>query len=304
MGPTLLVLAAGMGSRYGALKQIEPFGPDGETLMDYSLRDALEAGFERAVFVIRREFEAVFLEKIVRRYEKRVHVEYVFQEMSDLPAGFSAPFERQKPWGTAHAIWAARTVIREPFASINADDYYGKTTFRLVARHLTRPPVGGRVPEYCMAGFRVDQTLSEHGAVARGMCEVDGQGFLKSVAERTGVEQSDGNIKFMDETGCIHLLKGDETVSMNVWGFQPLVFEQLGRHLSKFLKAHNRTRDTSEFYIPAAVDLILKEKAARVRVLPTPDHWFGVTYQDDRPRVAAALREMAERGEYPRPLWG
>jgi hypothetical protein len=304
MQPTLLILAAGMGSRYGGLKQIEPFGPGGETLMDYSLYDALQAGFERVVFVIRRDFESDFREKVMSRYEKRIHVESVFQEISDLPAGFSTPFERTKPWGTAHAVWTARQAVKEPFASINADDYYGRNTFRLVAGHLTRPAPGGRVPEYCMAGFRIDQTLSEHGAVARGLCEVDRQGFLKAVTERTGVECSEGVPKFMDEAGCLHILKGDETVSMNIWGFQPGVFDQIGRHFAKFLKAHNRTRDTSEFYIPAAVDLILKEKAARVRVLPTPDSWFGVTYQEDRPRVVRALREMTERGEYPSPLWG
>jgi UTP-glucose-1-phosphate uridylyltransferase len=304
MQPTLLILAAGMGSRYGALKQIEPFGPNGETLMDYSLYDALQAGFERAVFVIRRDFEASFLETFGRRYEKHVHVEYLFQELSDLPSGFSTPFERQKPWGTAHAIWTARTMIKEPFASINADDYYGKTTFKLVAQHLTRPSAEMRMPEYCMAGFRIDQTLSEHGAVARGICEVDGQGFLKGVTERTGVEKSEGTAKFMDETGCVRILKGDEIVSMNIWGFQPAVFDQLARHFTKFLKVHNRTRDTSEFYIPAAVDNIIKEKAARVRVLPTPDSWFGVTYQEDKTRVVAALRGMVERGEYPSPLWG
>lgn len=304
MGPTLLILAAGMGSRYGGLKQLDPFGPNGETIMDYSVHDALAAGFEKAVFVIRRDFEPEFREKVMRRYEKRLHVECVFQEITDLPPGFPPPFERSKPWGTAHAIWSARHVVKEPFASLNADDYYGKTTYALVARHLTRPAANDRVPEYCMAGFRLGQTLSDHGAVARGLCEVDEKGYLLGVTERTGVEKSEGLAKFVDESGCIRILKGDETVSMNFWGFQPGVFDQIGRHFARFLKAHNRTRDTSEFYIPVAVDQILREKAARVRVLPTPDPWFGVTYQEDKPRVVKALREMTERGEYPSPLWG
>jgi len=304
MNPTLLILAAGMGSRYGGLKQIEPFGPNGETLMDYSLHDALEAGFEKVVFVIRRDFEASFREAVGMKYEKRTHVEYVFQEIADLPAGFSQPFERSKPWGTAHAVWAAREVVHEPFASINADDYYGRNSFKLVAQHLMRPAATMRIPEYCMVGFRILQTLSEHGAVARALCEMDDQGFLKAVVERTGVEKSNNTAKFIDETGCLRILTGDVTVSMNLWGFPPSVFEQLARHFTKFLKMHNRARETAEFFIPLAVDGILKERSAKVRVLPTPDTWFGVTYQEDRPRVVAKISEMVERGDYPSPLWG
>lgn len=304
MNPTLLILAAGMGSRYGGLKQIEPFGPNGETLMDYSLYDALRAGFEKVVFVIRRDFEADFRESVGRKYEKKTQVEYVFQELTDLPPGFTFPIDRPKPWGTAHAVWAARSVVKEPFVSINADDYYGRTSFQLVAQHLARPSASQRVPEYCMAGYRLSQTLSDHGAVARALCEVDGRGFLKNIIERTAIEASEAGPKFMDETGCLRILKGDEIVSMNIWGFPPSVFGQLERHFAKFLKTHNRSRETSEFYLPVAVDQILKEKSAKVRVLPTPDPWFGVTYQDDRAPVVRNMRGLVERGEYPSPLWG
>ncbi len=303
MNPTFLVLAAGMGSRYGGLKQMEPFGPNGETLMDYSLFDALHVGFGRIVFIIRRDFEAEFREAVGRKYEKRVPVEYVFQENSDLPPGFSMPFERKKPWGTAHAVWAARSVVKEPFAVINADDYYGRNSLKSVAEHLRSPAAVSQKPEYCMVGFRILQTLSDHGAVARGVCEVDEQGYLKAVVERTRVELSDGKPKFMDETGCVRILKGDEVVSMNIWGFPPSFFDPLTRHFTQFLKWNNRTRETSEFFIPLAVDGVLKEKTAKVKVLSTPDSWFGVTYPEDRPRVVQKIREMVERGEYSSPLW-
>jgi NDP-sugar pyrophosphorylase family protein len=280
MNPTLVILAAGMGSRYGGLKQLDGFGPSGETIMDYSLHDALRAGFAKVVFVIRRDFESGFREAVGRRYEGRVAVEYVFQELGDLPAGFTAPAARAKPWGTAHAIWCARRAVAEPFASINADDYYGKRSFGAVAEHLMR---GG--PDYCMVGYPILQTLSEHAPVARAICKIDHDGYVEALVERTDVERS--------------RVAGDEVVSMNFWGFRPPVFEQLERHIARFLEADSRVAERAECLIPAVVNQLVQERAARVRVLPTSDTWFGVTHPQDKLGVMNAIRAMVERGEYP-----
>ena len=302
MHPTLLILAAGMGSRYGGLKQIDHFGPNGETIMDYALYDALAAGFAKVVFVIRREFESDFRAVAGSKYEKRVSIDYVFQELIDLPPGFAVPSGRTKPWGTAHAIWCARQAVREPFLSINADDYYGRNSFKTVAEHLMRPRVG-RLPEYCAVGYPILQTLSEHGTVARAICEVDEKGFLKGMVERTRVERSGDNVRYVDEAGAARFLKGDEVVSMNMLGFYPSVFDQLERHLTRFLEAQKHSVDNSECLIPVAVNEILKEKAARVRVLPTSDAWFGVTHAKDKPGAIEIIRELVKRGEYPSPIW-
>jgi hypothetical protein len=302
MNPTLLILAAGMGSRYGGLKQIDRFGPSGETIMDYALYDALAAGFAKVVFVIRHDFEADFRALVGSNYENRVSVDYVFQEFDELPPRFAVPSGRTKPWGTAHAIWCARQAVREPFLSINADDYYGKNSFKMTAEHLMRPG-GGRLPEYCVVGYPVLQTLSEHGAVARAICEVDAEGFLRALVERTRVERSGDIGRYVDEAGSVCVLKGDEVVSMNMLGFLPSVFDQIERHLTRFLDVQNRTRDNSECLIPVAINEILKEKAASVRVLPTSDAWFGVTHAKDKPGAVASIREMVARGEYPCPIW-
>jgi Nucleotidyl transferase len=304
MNPTLLVLAAGMGSRYGGLKQIDPFGPSGETIMDYSVYDAVRAGFAKVVFVIRREFESAFRAAVGDKYGSRISVDYVFQQLDDLPPGFTVPSGRTKPWGTAHAIWCARRAIAEPFVSINADDYYGKNAFKAVAEHLARATIGdGRVPEYCMVGYPILQTLSDHAAVARAICEVDDEGFLEALVERMKVERSAGSARFVDEAGAAHVLGGDEVVSMNFWGFTPSLFDQLERHLVRFLETQGRARENSECLIPVVVGELLKEKAAKVRVLPTSDAWFGVTHPEDKPDVMKTIREMVERGEYPSPLW-
>jgi UTP-glucose-1-phosphate uridylyltransferase len=305
MNPTLLILAAGMGRRYGGPKQIDRFGPSGETIMDYALYDALAAGFAKVVFVIRHDFESDFRAVVGGKYENRVSVDYVFQELDDLPPGFTVPSGRTKPWGTAHAIWCARRCVQEPFVSINADDYYGKSAFGAVAQHLMRPAVENpeRLPEYCMVGYPVLQTLSEHGAVARAICEVDEEGFLKVLVERTHVERSGDTGRYVAEAGKVCVLQGDEVVSMNMWGFSPAVFDQLERHLTRFLEVQTRTRDNSECVIPVALNEILEEKAARVRVLPTSDAWFGVTHAKDRLGAIESIREMVKRGEYPSPIW-
>jgi NDP-sugar pyrophosphorylase family protein len=302
MKPTLLVLAAGMGSRYAGLKQIEGFGPSGETIMDYSVHDALAAGFGKLVFVIRRDFEAAFREAVGRKHERRVAVDYVFQQLDEIPPGSELPPGRTKPWGTAHAIWCARNAIAEPFASINADDYYGKQAFRLVAEHLGRPQ-GDGTPIYAMVGYPIVETLSDHAAVTRALCEVDGQGFLAALVERMKVERKSGGARYHDEAGDTQPLRGDEVVSMNFWGFTPEVFGQIERHLGRFLEAQLRAPSNGECLIPVVVGELLRERAARVLVFPTPDRWFGVTHPEDKPGVMQMIREMVARGDYPSPLW-
>jgi hypothetical protein len=303
MKPTLLILAAGMGSRYGGLKQIDRFGPSGETITDYALYDALAAGFAKVVFVIRHDFESNFRAAVGSKYENRVSVDYVFQELDDLPPGFAAPAGRTKPWGTAHAIWCARRCVKEPFVSVNADDYYGKGAFKAVAKHLMQPGVTSLLPEYCLVGYPVLQTLSEHGAVARAICEVDEEGFLKALVERTGMERSGDTGKYVDEAGTVRVLTGNEVVSMNMLGFSPAVFDQLERHLIRFLHVQKQIQDNSECLIPVVLGEILAEKAAKVRVLPTSDAWFGVTHAKDRPTAIETIRAMVARGEYPSPIW-
>jgi hypothetical protein len=303
MKPTLLVLAAGMGSRYAGLKQIDRFGPGGETIMDYSVHDALAAGFGRVVFVIRRDFEAAFREAVGGKYERRIAVDYVFQQVDDLPAGFGVPAGRTKPWGTTHAIWSARRAIGEPFVSINADDYYGKRPFVALAEHLAKTATAAGLVEYCVAGYPVLGTLSEHAAVTRAICQVDRDGFLQALVERTKVERTSGGARYLDEAGRAHTLSGAEVVSMNFWGFTPTVFEQLERHLVRFLEAQRGGATNAECLIPVVVGELIQEAAARVRVLRISDRWFGVTHPEDKPIVMSTIREMVARGEYPSPLW-
>jgi NDP-sugar pyrophosphorylase family protein len=303
MKPTLLILAAGMGSRYGGLKQLDRFGPNGETIMDYSVHDALGAGFGKVVFVIRREFESAFRQAVGDRYASRVPVEYVFQQLDDLPPGFTVPSGRTKPWGTTHAIWSARRAISEPFVSINADDYYGKTSFKIVAERLMQPPSSGSVADYCMVGYPLLQTLSAYAAVTRAICQVDDSGFLEALVECSKVERDGDGARYVDGAGKVHHLGGDEVVSMNFWGFTPSVFGHLERHLAQFLELQGAAPGTSECLIPVVVDELLKEKAATVRVLPTSDLWFGVTHPEDKPTVTTTIHEMVTRGEYPSPIW-
>ncbi len=303
MKPTLLVLAAGMGSRYAGLKQIDGFGPSGETIMDYSIHDALAAGFGKVVFVIRRDFEAAFRAAVGSKYERRIAVDYVFQELGELPPGFSAPAGRIKPWGTTHAIWCARRAIAEPFVSINADDYYGKRPFAAVAEHLARAAGRAGVPEHCMVGYPVGETLSEHAAVTRAVCQVDAAGFLEALVERMKIERADGGARYFDESGAPHTLPGDAVVSMNFWGFFPSVFEHLEAHLARFLAAAGAGPGNPECLIPVSVGEMIRAGAAKVRVLPTTDRWFGVTHPQDKPGVVRTIREMVDRGDYPSPIW-
>jgi hypothetical protein len=294
--PTLLVLAAGIGSRYGGLKQMDPIGADGETIVDYSIYDAIRAGFRRVVFVIRGDIEAQFREVIGARFEKRIAVEYIFQELDKLPPGYSLPLKRTKPWGTGHAILMAADVVRGPFAAINADDFYGANSFRILARHLRSDDAN-----FAMVGFILRNTLSDFGSVARGLCRVTDGGFLESVTEMTKIHRHGGDVTASTPDGTVLRLTGDETVSMNMWGFTPALFGELRERFTEFLKSHGHD-EKSEFYIPSAVNEIVQVGHARVKMLQTPDSWFGVTYREDRPRVINSIRELIERGVYPEKL--
>ena len=296
--PTLLVLAAGMGSRYGGLKQIDPVGPAGETIIDYSIFDAMRAGFGKLVFVIRHDIESAFREAIGARFEKRLPVEYVFQELDKLPPGFSVPPNRKKPWGTGQAILMAEEAIREPFAAINADDFYGAASFRVLAEHLR-----SGTSDYAMVGFVLRNTLSEFGSVARGACRVGPDGYLEGVTELTKIEKDGAGAKYVDASGAVQRLSGDEPVSMNMWGFTQGVFAHLREQLIEFLKKNGRD-EKAELYIPTVVNELIQTRRERCKVLRTTDSWFGVTYREDRPFVVEGIRALIARGDYPKKLWG
>ena len=292
MSFTLVVLAAGMGSRYGGLKQIDPVGPSGETVLDYAVFDALRAGFTRVVFVIRRDFEALFREGIGARYAGRAIVDYVFQSLDALPPGCALPPAREKPWGTGHAVWCVREAISGNFAVINADDFYGADSFAQLANFLGSRKA--REPEFAMVGFRLSNTLSEHGSVARGVTTAGPGGELRTIVEETGISAG--------EVGAGRKFSGDEIVSMNCWGFTPALFPGLDAQFCAFLAARG-DEPKSEFYLPAAVSAMIARGEASVRVLPTESTWFGVTYRDDKPRVEAAISELIRAGLYPATLW-
>jgi hypothetical protein len=294
--PTLLVLAAGMGSRYGGLKQIDPVGPNGEAILDYSIHDAMRGGFGKVVFVIRRDIEEAFKRTIGVRYANRLPVEYVFQELNKLPSGFSVPAGRTKPWGTGHAILMAADAIKEPFAAINADDFYGATAYRVMGEHLRSGSA-----DHAMVGYVLRNTLSEFGSVARGECQAGTTGYLESIVELTKIEKDGAGAKYSDGSGVIHKLSGNELVSMNFWGFTPALFGQLGELFVEFLKEHGK-EEKSEFYIPMAVGSLIHSGRARCKVLSTPDSWFGVTYREDRPRVVESIRALVASGAYPAKL--
>ena len=296
---TLLVLAAGMGIRYGGLKQLDPMGPSGETLLDYSVFDALRAGFERIVFIIRRDIEAEFREKIGARYKGNVAVDYVFQQLDLLPNRFSVPADRKKPWGTAHAVWCAREAVTEPFAAINADDYYGRETYEVIGRFLKS--AAPESPRFAMAGYRLDHTLSEHGSVARGVCEVDAKGQLVTISECTGMERVGSEILQKEADGSVRKFRGDEPVSMNFWGLTPAIFPLIEGRLVAFLSA-NSSDPKAECYIPVAIGEMIALGQATLNVLPTDAEWFGVTYRDDKPQVMQALKRLHSEGVYPTSL--
>lgn len=300
MKPTLFVLAAGMGNRYGGLKQLDPLGPHGETIMDYSIYDAINSGFGKVVFVIRKDFEQDFREKILSKYEGHIPVEVVFQSTDKLPEGYTCPADRTKPWGTNHAVLMGREVINEPFAVINADDFYGRDAFRVIAQELSRPR--DSKGDYCMVGFRVGNTMTENGSVARGVCQTK-DGLLTSVVERTAISYDEnGNIVFTDENGELQTLDPATPVSMNLWGFTPDYFDYSDREFRNFLDRDINT-PKAEYFIPLAIDTLINSGEATVKVLDTDSRWFGVTYAADRPGVVEKFAELHSNGTYPEKLF-
>ena len=291
MSFTLVILAAGLGSRYGGLKQLDEVGPRGETMLDYSVWDAVRAGFDRVMFVIRRDFEAKFRAQIGAKYTSAVRIDYAFQTLDSLPSGFMVPAGRTKPWGTGHATWCARTAIKGSFAVINADDFYGQDSFTQLAAFLRSNANGAASqPLFASVGFRLANTLSENGAVSRGLCGVRDDGLLDSVTEHTGIRS--------ENVGPGLAFSGQEVVSMNCWGFTPALFPALGRRLEDFLRKHSAD-PKAEFYLPAAVSDMIATGEAKVQLLPTNAMWLGITYREDRPRVMAALAELERAGRDP-----
>ncbi len=285
---TLVVMAAGMGSRFGGLKQMEPITADGRVLLDFSVYDAKKAGFTKVVFVIKNEIADDFIEIVGKRIEKMIKVEYVYQELDDLPEGFSCPSERTKPWGTAHAILCCKDVVKEPFAVVNADDYYGRTAFKKIYDELTKDS-----GDYCMVGFRLENTLTENGYVSRGVCEVEG-GYLKKVTERTKII----DCKFTEDDGKTWTtLPPDTVVSMNLWGFKPDVFGYIENGFKNFLK-ENIEKPKAEYYLPLIVTELIDSDTKKVKVLTAEDKWYGVTYKEDKEKVVKALGEMVSKGYY------
>jgi len=299
MKPTLFVLAAGMGSRYGGLKQIDGLGPNGETIMDYSVFDAMRAGFGKVVFVIRHDFEDDFRRVVVSKYEGKVPCEICFQSVDKLPEGYTLNPERTKPWGTNHAVLMARDIIHEPFAVINADDFYGRESFQVLADFLHS--VEGKQGEYCMVGYRVCNTLSENGSVSRGICSTDENGFLTGVVERTHIEEVGRKIVFTED-GKDTVIDPMSPVSMNMWGFTPEYFQYVDEAFRAFLDAHGQELK-AEFYIPTLVNDLIQAGRATCRVLDTPSRWFGVTYPEDRPQVVMKINTMIQEGIYPAKLF-
>lgn len=301
MKPTLFVLAAGMGSRYGGLKQLDGLGPNGETIMDYSIFDAIRGGFGKIVFVIRKDFEEDFRKKIISKYENHIPVEVVFQSIDKLPEGFTCPAERVKPWGTNHAVLMGKEVIREPFAVINADDFYGRDSFAVIGKFLSELPEGAK-NTYCMVGFRVGNTLSESGTVARGICSTDENRHLTTVVERTEIMRINGVVSYKDENGEWVGIEDNTPVSMNMWGFTPDYFNYSEEYFIDFLK-ENIDKPKAEYYIPLMVNRLINDGTATVEVLDTTSRWFGVTYAADRQGVVDKLQTLADSGEYPSKLF-
>ena len=299
MKPTLFLLAAGMGSRYGGLKQLDKLGPNGETIMDYSIYDAINAGFGKLVFVIRKDFEQDFRDIVLKKYESKIPCELVFQALDALPEGFTCPADRQKPWGTNHAVMMGKDVIKEPFAVLNCDDFYDRDAFQVMGKFLSELPEGS-TGKYAMVGFRVGNTLSESGTVSRGVCEKNEQNLLTSVVERTKIQRLDGVVKYQDDNGEWVAISDNTPVSMNFWGFTPDYFQHSVEYFKEFLAdPKNMENLKSEFFIPLMVDKLINDGTATCEVLDTTSQWFGVTYPEDRPEVVARFAKLGEDGIYP-----
>ena len=304
MKTTLVVLAAGIGSRFGGgIKQLTPMGPNGEIIMDYAIYDAKRAGFDKVVFIIRKDLEQDFKSIIGDRIAKVIETDYAFQEIDDLPAGFSVPEGRKKPWGTGQALLSVRGKVNEPFVVINADDYYGPEGFRAVHKYMTEEmDLTGEKLDMCMAGFILKNTLSDNGTVTRGVCEVDERHMLKSVRETFEIRMTEEGLQAKDGAGNPVSLTPEQYVSMNMWGLPPQFLDVLAEGFPTFLKAHG-TELKSEYLLPSIVDSCIQSGRGSVKVLPTHDKWFGVTYQEDKPTVIAAIRALIESGRYPEKLY-
>lgn len=298
--PTLLVLAAGIGSRYGGLKQLDQLGPSGETIIDYSIYDAIRCGFGKVIFIIRKQIEQEFISFFGTRYGNAIEVDYVFQEIDKLPAGFNVPAERTKPWGTGHAVLMAKDKIKEAFAVINADDFYGKGAFEALAGFFSKTEPQSK--EYALAGYRIANTLSEHGGVSRGVCECNDDGYLVTVTEIKNIHKSHKHIAYPDEKNQLIFLPSETFVSMNTWGFFPDIFEDFEKMFIEFLQK-NQDDSKAEFYIPTVADTLIQSGKARFKVLDIDEQWFGVTFPEDRPTVVNKLIELTQKGVYPNRLW-
>ncbi|WP_159519363.1 nucleotidyltransferase family protein [Sunxiuqinia indica] len=297
--PTLLILAAGMGSRYGGLKQVEPIGPNGETILEYSIFDAIRAGFGKVVFVIRESFADAFKKQFAGKLDSKIEVKYVYQELDHLPDGYSLPEGREKPWGTGHAILMAKDVIQEPFAAINADDFYGRESFRVAADFLTSEVAADN---YSMVGYQVKNTLSEFGTVSRGICKTDKNSNLVQITERHQIARENGRITFTDENDNKVAVDDNTLASMNFWGFHPSLFQHLESQFKQFLDEKMET-PKSEFYIPSVVFELIRTGQAQAKVLDADSQWFGVTYPEDKPFVVEQVKKLTEQGDYPQKLW-
>ncbi|MCK3685072.1 sugar phosphate nucleotidyltransferase [Maribellus sp. YY47] len=299
MKPTLLILAAGMGSRFGGLKQVEPVGPNGEAIIDYTIYDAIRAGFGKVVFIIRESFADAFKEKFNEKLKGKIEVDYVYQELDMLPEGFTLPEGREKPWGTAHAILVARDVVKEPFCALNADDFYGKNAYKVMADFLTSSTNDS---EYSMVGYQLNNTLSDHGSVSRGICEVDADNNLQKIVETTKIFKKGDAAYSVEEDGSEKPLTGKESASMNIWGFKPSVFNTLEGRFVNFLKTEI-SKPKSEMFIPSVVFDMISDGECSVKVLEADSPWFGVTYKEDKPLVVAKINRLIEAGDYPEKLW-
>ncbi|MCP4536802.1 MAG: nucleotidyltransferase [Chloroflexi bacterium] len=301
--PTLVVMAAGIGRRYGGLKQIDPVGPNGEIIIEYSVYDALRAGFERIVFVIKESIEQAFRDSVGKTIEKQCETTYVFQRLDDVPEGFNIPSERQKPWGTGHAALSCRRVVHSPFAVINADDFYGQSSYQALGDYLKNTQDRDGVYDISMIGYVLGNTLTDHGHVARGVCTVDEDGYLVDVREHTHIERFGEVVRYTEDGESWTKISAKSIVSLNTWGFTPSIFSELETRFSRFLQENGDNLQTAEYFLPNMVGDLVKEGKARVRVLPTNERWFGVTYQQDKPRVKQAIQDLIHRGVYPHNLW-
>lgn len=301
--PALVVMAAGMGSRYGGLKQLDPIGPNGEMMIDYSIYDALKAGFGKVIFVIKDEIEEIFRVKIGSRIERIIETAYVLQKIEDIPGIYTAPPERIKPWGTAHAVMSCRHMIDTPFAVINADDYYGPASFQVLFDFLKEVQDTDGIHQYCMAGFKLENTLTEHGHVARGICTVDSEGYLTDIHERTEIQKFGDIPKYTEDGEHWIELPAGCTVSMNAWGFTPSLFKELELGFPKFLEENRENIAKAEYYLPSVVNRLIKEGKAAVKVLPSKERWYGVTYKEDKPVVKQAISDLINKKVYKSTLW-